>query len=145
MSNDYSNEISDFCKKFGGRKKVNPLGVKAGRPIFTESCVLASPRQYTRILRYFFVKHNITYEYVTLKYREYVTNVLNLDMSDANVSTGKGNLLSAIVKDDVSIKRFEEIMLVLGLDANIGVMWTSPDGYQFAVDHRTVIEEFSNI
>ena len=114
MSRDLSRiNIDEFLNS--SDEDVNGIG----EPIFTEADVQASCTQLTKILRRIFVDNNVTHQQLSECYRRYATN----DMGEvpSRISSGKGNLRTAIMRDDVTFKKFAQVMQVLGLTFNLNI------------------------
>jgi len=93
-----------------------------GQQIFRPEDMHKTKNILSKLLRKIFIDKQISKKYLELKYREYAINVL--DEPPSTISTGKGNLLSAITREDVTFKKFYEVLHhILGfeLDIQIGV------------------------
>lgn len=93
------------------------LDIKGGDQVFTEKDLEESCHQLTRVMRRIFVDNKITKQHLAECYRRYATN--DLGELPSKISSGKGNLISAITRDDVTYRKFEEVMRILGFKTDL--------------------------
>lgn len=114
-----------------------------GDPLFTKADVLASNDELTQMLRAICVLKGITKQYLNVKYREYATEVLN--EANSRISTGAGNLLSAVKRDPVSFKTFVKLFAcVLGHSMDMTITLRDNDGKLEEYNYLKVMDDVIN-
>ena len=99
----------------------------SGELIFTKADVAKTTDGLAQMLRYIFAVNGITYQYLAKKYKEYALNKLGI--LPTKVSTGKGNLMSALHRPTLSFKKFYEVVvLILGYDIDMAFTLTDKVG-----------------
>lgn len=112
-----------------------------GDPLFTKEDVLASKDELTQLLRSICIVRGVTKQMVTTKFREYATTVLN--DAPSRMSTGTGNLLSAVKRDPVSFKTFMKLFAhVFGNGVDMTISLTDKDG---TVNHFNYLRTLDDI
>lgn len=114
-----------------------------GDPLFVKTDVLSSRDELTQMLRAICIAKGITKQQLGDVYREYATNVLK--ESPSRISTGAGNLLSAVKRDPVSFKTFIKLFgCVMGCNVDFTVKITNPDGRIEEFNHLQVLDNIIN-
>jgi hypothetical protein len=130
-----------FLKTFEG--DVAPKKSNIGQLVFQKEDILKTNHMLSRLLRGIFYVNKITIPYLTQKYKEYALNVLN--EMPSRISTGRGNLISAITRDKVSINKFYEVLnCILGYDIDLTVLLKDPDGVAMDLNYNKLVEDVIN-
>ena len=115
----------------------------SGDLIFTKEDILKTSDVLSQMLRGIFVEKGITYQYLARRYREYALNTLRILPS--KVSTGKGNLMSAIHRPTLSFKKFYEvIVLILEYDLDMSITLTDATGEKTVFNHHAMLDDAVN-
>lgn len=137
-SKDKSREVT-FKKRFG-KVKQKP---KVGPLVFQKEDIMKTNHRLTRLLRGIFYKNRITIPYLSEKYHEYAVNVLH--ELPSRISTGHGNLIMALGRPQISIKKFEEIVChILGYDIDMTITLSKSDGDRFEINYNEMMEDLVN-
>ena len=132
---DPRRDVLDIAKMFSAaesdiREDLKQLSIPVGgTPIFVKEDVFAATDKLTRLIRYIFVKLNITNEQLTELYREYSYNMSELP---SRFSSNVSNLKSSLMRDSVSFKTvYRAIELVLGYEIRLDIKLQRPGGEQY--------------
>jgi predicted nuclease of restriction endonuclease-like RecB superfamily len=91
-----------------------------GDPLFREEDVHNTSHPLMKILRRILVDDKVSKEYITDRYAEYARVVLG--ETPSRISSGRGNLLSTLARNEITYKKFVEILeCILGYSVDISV------------------------
>lgn len=130
-----------FTETFGGEVVKRKKAV--GELVFQKEDILKTNHVLSRLLRGVFYRDRITIPYLARKYREYALNTLN--ELPSRISTGRGNLISAITRDKVSINKFHEVLCsILGYEMDLTVLLKNPENIPSELNYNQMVEDILN-
>jgi hypothetical protein len=114
-----------------------------GDALFTKADVLTSQDELTQLLRSICVAKGITKQFLVTKYREYAASVLQ--EAPSKMSTGAGNLLSAVKRDPVSFKTFVKLFAcVFNHQIDLTIKLTDPEGKEEQFNYTATLNSIIN-
>lgn len=136
----FRDAFSGECEEVLGN---SPETDSSGDLIFTKEDILKTSDVLSQMLRGIFVEKGVTYQYLARRYREYALNTLRI--LPTKVSTGKGNLMSAIHRPILSFKKFYEVVvLILGYDVDMTITLTDHMGEKMSFNHHEMVNDTVN-
>lgn len=121
----------------------DPSTDSSGELIFTKEDVIKTSDPLSQMLRCIFIQNGVTTQYLARRYREYALNTIGILPS--KVSTGKGNLMSALDRPSLSFKKFYEVVvLILGYDLDMSFTLTDHAGNKTIFNHHDMVEDVIN-
>lgn len=141
LSHIDTKSIEDSFLESLGQMSHVPNRNMNGDPLFTKEDVIASGDELTQMVRAICIKKGITKQYLNSKYREYATEVLQ--EPNSRISTGAGNLLSAVKRDPVSFKTFIKLFgCVLGHGIDLTITLSDSEG---DVEHFNYLKTMDDV
>lgn len=132
-----------FLESVGDFRHLSSDRNMSGDPLFTKVDVLASKDELTQLLRSICVKKGFTKQYVTEAYRQYAADILQ--EAPSKISTGAGNLLSAVKRDPVSFKTFIKLFAcVLGYDVDLSIGLRDANGHIESFQYTQTLDSIIN-
>lgn len=132
-----------FMESMGDFRHLPDNRNMSGDPLFTKSEVLASKDELTQLLRAICIKKGLTKQFVTETYRQYASDILQ--EAPSKISTGAGNLLSAVKRDPVSFKTFIKLFAcVLGYDVDLTIGLRDANGKVETFNYLKTLDDIIN-
>ena len=108
LSRAFDSLISEYEKPREG----DYIGV--GTPMFTTEDINKTTNILAKLLRHIFIKHGITVEYFTAKFKHYA--YCELKMHPVTLNTQRYNYIKSLQEDNITYKRFVETVCgILGM------------------------------